>query len=341
VRVRQATASLNFGGSEEVVGLPVASAETAPKGEARLLLPVRLPRLPRTPDASGGYTWPQELVSLGDLAEAVQRDTGLAMFCDAFVTSRLPPNLAAAGSGEPAWQLLRRTEKAGHRVVLRGDTLRIRVAAPHRSRLLEPPARLVQDWRTRVAGHVLPSLTELAELASSMSLPRGQMLASCWGWHFPRAPHTMLQTASWFREAIADLRLWGGLTAPQRRAAESPEMLAAGALSEAQRRLLLEALLSFDPALPIGPRTPPPLSALSTPATRVHVKREQRWSQKMLWGTGTITFVPVDPAQSDPAIDFPGGEPIGKPFRRERVTITYWTPGEREPVRSIWFTCAP
>jgi beta-lactamase regulating signal transducer with metallopeptidase domain len=189
--------------------------------------------------------WPGGMRTVGEIAVALHRATGLEIVADSFVRARLAPDRFQEPRS-PAAILDLLAEELDYTWRKEGNTIFLRNARFYRDRSEEAPERVLAPWRQTVRRQGNATLDDLAALAVSLTEPQVRGVHQFWGWHFEGLPTLPpVRGSGGFYGSYPHLRLWAALSPLQRRRALAGDPVLGSQLSLPQRRLLDEAALSI------------------------------------------------------------------------------------------------
>lgn len=251
--------------------------------------------------------WPDDVRTIGEIAAALHRATGLQIVADSFVRARVPADLAAGS--RPVVEILDAVANAlDYTWRKEGDVIFLRNRRYARDRPEAIPERLLHPWRERVGRQGAATLDDLAALAASLTEPQARGAQQYWGWYFAGLPTLPPNRgAGGFYGSRWHLRFWGSLTPRQRQAALSGQVLPVTELTLSQRQAFADALRSDD--LQHGTEYLPDESG-----------REP---------------TPAEVAQGAFHIEAGSFAPVGSLLQTVIYTLHYYRPGELSPSRTF------
>ena len=256
------------GWSPHIPALPEAAPATEPLSDPDLARAVDLvlPGPAKQPlpvsghliaSAQLGAVWPEQ-ATVGDVAAAIHRATGLDVVADSFVPARLNPALLRGR--KPLVEVLQKVaEELDYTWEKRGKLLLLRDRRFYRDRPAEVPDRIVKPFRERVLRAGALDLDELAGLVAALDDTQVRSMHRYWGWYL--GTERILPTATLFQHR-QHLRFWAGLSPAQRSALRAGQSLPVAQLLPAQRGRWAAALTSP----PESANTPSEVRATPTPA---------------------------------------------------------------------------
>ena len=284
-----------------------------------------------------GAVWPEQ-ASVGDVAAAIHRVTGLDVMADSFVPARLNPALLRGR--KPLVEVLQKVaEELDYTWEKRGKLLLLRDRRFYRDRPAEVPDRIVKPFRERVLRAGTLELDELAGLAAALNDTQVRSLHRYWGWYL--GTERILPTATLFQHR-QHLRFWAGLSPAQRSAVRGGQSLPVAQMLPAQRGLWATALTSP----PESANTPSEVQATPTPADMEAGEfRLSRAEHQLLMFTRTVpdgsrrtgaSIVAEGPPSSDVRKLAGGGFDELEPGRQVPMVgyaFQYYLGGKPQPVR--------
>jgi hypothetical protein len=204
-----------------------------------------------------GSVWPEQ-ATVGDVAEAIHRATGLEVVADSFVAARLNPALLRGR--QPLIKVLDiLAEELDYTWEKRGKLLLLRDRRFYRDRPAEVPDRIIKPFRETVLRAGSLGIDELAGFTAALSDTQVRSMHRYWGWYLET--ERILPTASLFQHR-QDLRFWAGLSRAQRSALRAGQSLPVMQMLPAQRELWAAALTTP----PVSANTPAEARSTPTPA---------------------------------------------------------------------------
>ena len=322
------------------IGTPLATKGPVPDTvteDAALKRPVTLPPAPvrRDPGGFTGASWPEDLPTVADVAEALHRDAGLEVVAEGFIRGRL--RTPAAGP-VPAIKLLDTlSNRLAYSWRQEGNLIRVRDEIYYRDRPLEVPERVLAAWNKQVGERTTPSLEDLSTLAAALTDSQARGLYEFWGWYFEKKPFAGTEMAFGFNRSLPELRLWAQLAPAQRAAALAGTPLPATRFSVPQKQLYLRALQ--DTERQPGPMRSQPIRDLGELQNAVlQVNQEEQRHQKLRMRYGNISSIIDQVTRLDGSYVAGSSNPqaaerIGDPYTATEYTFTYALPDRDQPLR--------
>lgn len=276
----------------------------------------------------------QNLISLGDLAEALHQETGTEVLADGFVRARFPAS--EFSTRLPVRVLLERLARQRFSARKDGNLLRFHNDLSFLDRLKEVPESVLRPLRREITAKGSVTLDDLATLAARVEGPRFQGLIQWWRGYFESGPIADPDLADQLRKHRRDLQFWASLSATQRQLARNGTSLPILQLTVPQRQRLLAALdYASENASPSWAR--PRISAEQLPTLSFqleqHTIREQSFRQDHPGGSATQSAYRLDPA--NPPVIPEGSVPVGEPVTLDEVVFIYAVANREEPLYRV------
>jgi beta-lactamase regulating signal transducer with metallopeptidase domain len=182
-----------------------------------------------------GGGWPAR-PTLGEVAEALRRATGLEVLADSFVRARIDPKKLAGR--KPVIEIL---DTLGRELAYtwqkEGRLIRFRSRVYYRDRPMEVPDRVLRPWRERVSHSGTPTLDDLGELAAGLTDAQCLGMQRYWGWYVSNDRNwiTKPHPPGEFYGNRNHFRFWATLVSTQKRAALAGAILPVSEMSGRQR----------------------------------------------------------------------------------------------------------
>jgi hypothetical protein len=284
--------------------------------------------------------WP----TLGEVAEALRRETELEVIADSFARSRVDP--AWVSGRRPAAQILDRLATELHYTWrAEGGVIRLRSRYSHWDRGMEAPERIIRPWAVRAARPDAVPLDDAADLAAALTDLQTLGMSIHWGWCLDKTWIAPPGGAYWFHGQRRHLRFWAALGRAQRDAALAGALVPVAQMTAPQRRAFAAALTE-PAATPWGPGAEfvlkhPSLSAAELASGGFRVSTAE-WRNQVFLGTAPgkpdTRIVARYPSYRPPNV---GNLPeefqwiaVGSPSRLDVYTFNYHLAGEEKPARS-------
>jgi hypothetical protein len=317
--------------------------------ELKLSKPVRpQPSLYGSSPSFYDGAWPNEL-PLAEVAESLHAATGLEIVADSYVRGRL--RLTDLSGRRTVVQLLDAIANSLHYTWSRRDgVVRLRDRLYFRDRPMEVPERIVGPWRERVAeAGGTPTLDDLGDIAVALTDPQCRGLQDYWGWYLENArcwitkPHP----PSGIYTDRQHFRMWGSLSAAQRRVAAAGAAIPVRAMSATQHIAFTNGVTA-KPSSAFSRYARQQLEVAPTPlailAGAFAVKRADKYNQEYFGRTadGKLTGVSATgdgrgPNGTEKFKGFEGVDlkPQGAPVVLNTFTFLYYLGGSSEPARRV------
>ena len=337
--------------------LPVAGAVGSPitlqpADDPDLKLPVsfRVPAPEVGPEAAQGGAiaraatrWPGGLMTLGELAAELHRQTGLNFVGDGFIRARLDRKLLA--EPRPLRELLDLVARElDYEWSKQGPWVWLRSRTYFSDRPGEVPERILGPWRKTAGTQPVPTLDALAQLAGALNEDQCRGMQDYWGWYLENTGILAPTRGGGVYDLRHHLRLWNSLAPAQKQTLRGGGVLAVRSMTGPQRQAFLIALA----AAPESEWTtrellwiPPDPTVADVQSGGFSLKAEDYQEQLYTDAEGRTHTVRSDVAstrlleQIGEMVEGPRSVATGPALRLDAHHFAYHLRGRQEPVRQV------
>lgn len=297
----------------------------------------------------------RRMIPLSEIAAHLQAATGMPILADSFIRARVREDVLSGK--KPLYQFLRLLEQhLEYRWEWRDGTLRLRSGYFYRDRPREIPLRLRTLWRERLVKQGAFSLSDLAELAATLTDEQLRGLVSFWYWQFEEdsthrpagsPPTALAGPPENLAQRRHDLRLWHSLNAAQRERA-TRGVLSLRSLNGVLQRLALTAFLTpqehYDTNEALPSSTPDQFASGGFSITREEGQKF-KYTVRNPNGSGSGSEGPLAlEAPLPPLPELAEGDVLRRSVRkRSLIQFRYFLPGNDQPAstKPLEITHAP
>lgn len=292
--------------------------------------------------AATGTVWGKR-ATVGDVAQALFRATGLEVVTDGFVGARIDPALLR-GWRTVASVLDTLANEQDYSWSKRGKLVLLRDRRYYLDRPAEAPDRLVRPFRQRVLKAGRLGLDDLAGLTAALTDPQVHSLGDYWGWYLEDSG---ILPADWLFTHRQHLRFWAALSPAQRAEAAAGGGLPVARMTPGQQRLWLQGLSAPpESASTPAPEQPTPTAAeVGDGGFRLKTAEAQQLlylhtsddGKRRLGNTLSVEGPATLDVRKFMSFDPPSSavEPAGPQHTLDVYHFSYHLGGKTEPVRAV------